>query len=762
MAERLSHYAYQNPYEVGSFAYETALFRKPIEPIHLPSYEQPNFYTLGLEVDIPPAVPSDTYIDIYERLAGRPEWWMRKDTFYKTGNDIAFSSVIATSIIHTGWEYPRMAIARRRDRILPPVHEDPADISAPEGNRRQPLGVRNLAARILRNNLCNIPEEFSRVLNMDVTTLNNGVWFAALESLLLWHCGLQSLGLPEAEMAIILNLSAAEETFREGFGEQVRATDGRPVAARAAGEDVPPLLAGGTPVTVPVTGTAATTGAVPVVAQPAVVPPLPVGGVNITAANQVEKHGFADGICAEILIYMLVKEISTFEELDTARKLVLGLDKMARDYNVSTGVSIYDSLPVRHIMAECKIDDFSYQEPYWFKRLQVLLGHEFVQGVPLNSPHSKICYECGARDRAELVEMLVGELKRFLHLSRLQEGLKPVLRKICQDGYRHRWVRNLIPNPKRRPNLTVDRREPTHRVDKRRMWPQLPVEGDPAAVEPMTEAEGLRAAQQKVTEWTIPRWYECLIGDQPDIVTATLTPLTPPPSPRVEFPKPTVARVHNDWLEAVIVLLHLNPETGPDSWNCIRKMWNQGLYMQGLKLADENVQHSNLPSLELVRTPGSTIRNYGIDQGSINQRRRHNVRIRARIHQGLVADTMLCRRVRERPPPNPRVNRAPERPEPERPPRRLRRATTSGPTVLGPPIWTTPTTTTQPIRPATTTTAPIITGTNTTTVPAVPIITTTAPTPNPTIITTPPQDPPPNTNPVNPVGVELGEQEELD
>lgn len=234
-AERLCHYGYREIMKIEPFAYETALYRPPLVPISQPPLVTPNAHTIGLEVDVQPEQDVREYMvdEIYGELAGRPWWYMRRDTHWIALEN--YGRVISNRFDRTGWQYP-----------VPLEVEPPA--APADGNNNQPLGCRNLAAQVFRNNIANVPPNLVTFL-LRARNFSNGTWFWAFACLLEWHCGVISLMLPAEDLAIIYNDGRpvpAEVTFRREFAAFVRTIGTRPrlrpvaIGVRRPGAPPPP------------------------------------------------------------------------------------------------------------------------------------------------------------------------------------------------------------------------------------------------------------------------------------------------------------------------------------------------------------------------------------------------------------------------------------------------------------------------------------------------------------------------------------------
>lgn len=202
-------------------------------PLSLPPLVMPNTHTIGLEVEVrsEQEVLNDVVGEIYQQLAARPWWYMRKDTHWRAAGN--YGTVISSRFNRTGWQYPV------------PLETAPPEILT-DGNNNQPIRCRNLAAQIFRNNAANLPQNLVEWL-LRASHFSNGTLFWAFACLLEWHCGVVSLMLPTGDLAIIYNEARpvpAEVTFRAEFLAFVRATGTRapprPTAARRRPRLPPP------------------------------------------------------------------------------------------------------------------------------------------------------------------------------------------------------------------------------------------------------------------------------------------------------------------------------------------------------------------------------------------------------------------------------------------------------------------------------------------------------------------------------------------
>lgn len=567
--------------------------------------------------------------------------------------------------------------------------------------------------------------------------------------------------------------------------------------------------------------------------------PEPVVDVSMLIAVPIpEQHDFMDGVCAEILIYMLVQEISQYEALDDERRRFFGFAEMEDEYRASAKSLLWDHPAVKSMTKEAGLGDgpydrLSYAEPYWFKRLQVLLGHDFACCVPLNSPDTTICRECGAQDRYELLEMLIAELERIRKLADVQVKLRDAYGRIYQEARQKMWIRARFQKPRPVPTLLI-RTDPepgylgllwtriqnplggvlssipglwaglstrvtlwlvdlviligsiilvlwapirtasvlrtssyrsfnifiitivniittgiafrptriaalttrwvqgvimgawiipqvtlglyilyyvyqdlfqpeispeyvrTLILGSAGLWLVVPLIFPPilpliqaslrdewaeirtilaeitvlvenlrtprVVVQPIVErpvvAPPIPARIQHENEWVVPAWCRCLLK----------TPLSIEPG----YPRPSSRRLHRDWLQATIILLHLNPQTGAETWNCLIKWWQQGLRVQAVALADENVHQFDFPSMSQVtdETP-QLLPNFGVNVEAVAARRVHNADIRRRVtvaHQSDYELALAAARVRQEQDRRQRPPRPPRPPPPPPPP----------------------------------------------------------------------------------------------
>ncbi|RPB11016.1 hypothetical protein P167DRAFT_232247 [Morchella conica CCBAS932] len=467
-----------------------------------------------------------------------------------------------------------------------------------EGNFGLALTLRNLAARNFRVSYKLMPREHSAPLMQD-SNLSNVTWFETFRDLFEWHCGLGTLETPRiTENHPAISSKESEAGIRQDLLAIVQA-------------EVPD-------------------------------PELPAGLDRIGAASHLSAsrrarerlarlHNYVDLVSAEILIFMLVREISKFEELDAARRLVLGIDSAVYDYYTVVGHSLWESVTIERAKREFQLDNFVYQDAYWFKRLQVLLGHEFAQNISTQSPSSRLVQECGAKDIADLVEMLILEIERFLKIYIYQEELADYLKRTIMNSSRfgrRRLVANARAHASKRPKGPIgprDRRSPMQRFERDTAFRS----GH------SSDMNILEDARAKLADWRLPEWlsYLILTGQKIDYTGTTIGRLlTPPPV----FLLPDMTMPHAPWMRAIVSLLNSDPDIELDSWDGLRKWWRNGIYIQGIGLADEHVEQAVLPDLANIMQDGRAPN--PVPQRVIQNRRIHNATHRAFVNTSHLAD----------------------------------------------------------------------------------------------------------------------------
>lgn len=461
-----------------------------------------------------------------------------------------------------------------------------------EGNFGLALTLRNLAARNFRVSYKLMPQGYAAPL-MQASNLSNVTWFETFKDLFEWHCGLGTLETPRITgNHPAISTKESEVGIRQDFLAIVQA-------------EVPD-------------------------------PEVPAGLDRIGAASHLAAarrarerlarlHDYVDLVSAEILIFMLVREISKFEELDAARRLVLGIDSAVYDYDTVVGHSLWESVTIERAKREFQLDNFVYQDAYWFKRLQILLGHEFAQNISTQSPSSRLVQECGANDISDLVEMLILEIERFLKIYRYQEELADYLKRTIMNSSRfgrRRLVANARAHASKRSKGPIgprDRRSPMQRFERDTAFQS----GH------SSDVDILEDARAKLADWRLPEWlsYLILTGQKIDYTGTTIERLlTPPPV----FLLPDMTMPHAPWMRAIISLLTSNPTVELDSWDGLRKWWRNGIYIQGIGLADEHVEQSVLPDLAAIMQDGRAPNN--VPQRVIQNRRIHNATHRAFVN----------------------------------------------------------------------------------------------------------------------------------
>lgn len=187
MAERLSHYAYKHTLKVPPCAYDTVLFRKPVDRTTLPPLEKMDSFTLGLDVDSPETAYGAPSIPTWEKLASNPAWFLKQSTHGKVSKELTFSNVITTAFILTGWEHPILPEVPD-PRVPPPKRfgmttpaklarnlRDATAVSLAEvhrANRRAKLCAFNLVDKASETNfIAEIGNEFGLRLERAIDTL---------------------------------------------------------------------------------------------------------------------------------------------------------------------------------------------------------------------------------------------------------------------------------------------------------------------------------------------------------------------------------------------------------------------------------------------------------------------------------------------------------------------------------------------------------------------------------------------------------------
>ncbi|KAG0131904.1 hypothetical protein HOY82DRAFT_591320 [Tuber indicum] len=358
---------------------------------------------------------------------------------------------------------------------------------------------------------------------------------------------------------------------------------------------------------------------------------------DVEAARDATRR-LRESLCTETLIIMLMQEVSKFEALDGRRRAALNLEVMRENYAAYTNESIYQNPEAMRVIDRLQLDGVvQYEEPFWYKRLQVKIGPLLAQGEILAS--LAVERQCGFRNMDEIVHQLVGEVEKFTKLNELQNELSRLLVNVCEDagipidytGPRRDTAKHIISNALNaafRPlgaapgvilRATVRaisfvgnyiRRPPSLET------PPLPparlerVEDDfPDVVEPPPAAT-----------WQLPTWCTYLLND---LTLYSQIHQTPPPSnPR-----------RMDELKALISLLISNQLITPNDLTQYTKWWSRRVRFQAVRMADEHVELFRLPDLDLIHPalrgayhyPGDE---YGMDLDSLDLIRRENVTAR--------------------------------------------------------------------------------------------------------------------------------------
>jgi len=350
-----------------------------------------------------------------------------------------------------------------------------------------------------------------------------------------------------------------------------------------------------------------------------------------------------EGICTETLVVMLMHEISGFEALDRRRRTALNLEVMRENYTAYTNESIYQTPEARSVIDRLQLDGvFQYEEPFWYKKLQVQIGALLAGGEILET---RVERQCGFRDMDEIIYRLVGEVEKFTKLNELQIELSRLLVNVCEDagipidytGPRRNIARDIIPNTL---NAILRSLLATQGVISRGISRGVSFLGnivrDPPSSTPSplppTQPDGIVDDSPEVvaepppaTTWQLPTWCTYLFND---LTLYDQIHQTPPPSnPR---------RV--DELKALVSLLISDPPITPNDQTQYTKWWSRRVRFQAVRMADEHIELFRLPDLDLIHPtlegayyyPGDE---FGMDLDALDLIRRENVRARGEALQ---------------------------------------------------------------------------------------------------------------------------------
>lgn len=345
-----------------------------------------------------------------------------------------------------------------------------------------------------------------------------------------------------------------------------------------------------------------------------------------------------EDVCTETLIVMLIHEISKFEALDGRRRTALNLEVMRENYAAYTNESIYQTPEARSVMDRLQLGGvFQYEEPFWYKRLQVKIGPLLAEGEILAA--LGVERQCGFGDMDEILYHLVGEVEKFTKLNELQIELSRLLVNVCVDagipidytGPRRNIAKHIIPNTL---NAILRSVRTASEVISRGISRAILFVGNfirrppGRAPSPLPPAQPDRIVDDfpdvveppPATTWQLPTWCTYLLND---LTLYDQTHQTPPPSnPR---------RV--DELNALISLLILDPPITPNDQIQYTKWWSRRMRFQAVRMADEHIELFRLPDLDLINPtlegtyyyPGDE---FGMDLDALDLIRRENVRAR--------------------------------------------------------------------------------------------------------------------------------------
>jgi len=350
-----------------------------------------------------------------------------------------------------------------------------------------------------------------------------------------------------------------------------------------------------------------------------------------------------EDICTETLVVMLMHEVSNFEALDGRRRTALNLEVIRENYAAYMNESIYETPEARSAIDRLQLGGvFQYEEPFWYKRLQVRIGPVLAEGGVLAS---RVERQCGFGDMDEIMYHLVGEVEKFTKLNELQIELSRLLVNVCEDagvpidytGPRRNIAKHIIPN-----TLSAILRSlgATQGVISRGIPRAVsflgniirgpPSWGAPSPLPPAQPDEIVGDSPGVVespppTTWQLPTWCTYLLND------LTLYDQThqaaPPSNPR---------RV--DELNALISLLISDPPITPNGQIQYTKWWSRRVRYQTVRMADEHIELFRLPDLDLISPtlegrysyPGDE---FGMDLDALDLIRRENVRARGEALQ---------------------------------------------------------------------------------------------------------------------------------
>ncbi|PWW80264.1 hypothetical protein C7212DRAFT_361219 [Tuber magnatum] len=342
-----------------------------------------------------------------------------------------------------------------------------------------------------------------------------------------------------------------------------------------------------------------------------------------------------EDVCTETLIIMLMHEISKFEAIDGRRRAALNLEVMRENYAAYTNESIYRTPEARSVIDRLQLDGvFQYEEPFWYKRLQVKIGPLLAEGNILAA--LDVEQQCGFRGVGDILHQLVREVEEFARLNELQIELSRLLMDVCEDagiptnytGPRRNTAKHTIFNTLNAVLRTLGAAPPIilravsrailfmgNALQGPSSWssPKFPPAPPDAVVDDLPDV----VEPPPATTWQLPTWCTYLLND---LTLYDQIHQTPPPSnPR---------RV--DELNALISLLMSDPPITPNDQTQYTKWWSRRVRHQVVRMADEHIELFRLPDLDLINPtlqgaysyPGDE---FGMDLDALDMIRRENI-----------------------------------------------------------------------------------------------------------------------------------------
>ncbi|KAI5803825.1 hypothetical protein EDC01DRAFT_762812 [Geopyxis carbonaria] len=159
-----------------------------------------------------------------------------------------------------------------------------------------------------------------------------------------------------------------------------------------------------------------------------------------------------DSVFQELVLHYLVIEVSDLESHENRRTLGRDIYELAHDYRKLTSLSLWDHSAVVELAEMYDLDltkdGFYYKHPYWFKRLQMIMGMSWVQGRAMFNQveAEELRYnleQLGYNRVQDMISLLVKEMERFVQLDYVQVEFELLFEKIVDETVRAGRLRKL-------------------------------------------------------------------------------------------------------------------------------------------------------------------------------------------------------------------------------------------------------------------------------------------------------------------------------